>query len=128
LPRNCRPITWGAAKVEPHGRGCDDAFLEKPTLAHGYYWYNIPKQAGYPFLSLVEHTNFLQPEYFGGDHIIYIGDYLEKDHPNFNKTEDELLAEFLPHLKKINPEFNPDWLRRCGSANRLCPADPIGES
>jgi protoporphyrinogen oxidase len=86
--------------------------LKHPLSPEGYYWYNIPKQAGYPFLSLVEHTNFLKPEYFGGDHIIYIGDYLEKDHPNFNKSDDELLAEFLPYLKKINPEFSPDWVKK----------------
>ena len=86
--------------------------LKHPLSPAGYYWYNIPKQAGYPFLSLVEHTNFLKPEYFGGDHIIYIGDYLEKDHPNFSKTDDELAAEFLPHLKKINPEFTQEWVKK----------------
>ena len=86
--------------------------LKHALSPDGYYWYNIPKQAGYPFLSLVEHTNFLKPEYFGGDHIIYIGDYLEKDHPNFSKTDEELAAEFLPHLKKINPDFSLDWVKK----------------
>lgn len=86
--------------------------LSHPLSPDSYYWYNIPKQAGFPFLSLVEHTNFLKPEYFGGDHIIYIGDYLETDHPNFNKSKEELLADFLPHLKKINPEFDPSWVKK----------------
>ena len=86
--------------------------IKHPLSPEGYYWYNIPKQAGYPFLSLVEHTNFLKPEYFGGDHILYIGDYLEADHPNFEKTDEELKAEFLPHLKKINPAFSEDWVKK----------------
>ncbi len=86
--------------------------IKHPLSPEGYYWYNIPKQAGYPFLSLVEHTNFLKPEYFGGDHILYIGDYLEADHPNFDKTDEELKAEFLPHLKKINPAFSEDWVKK----------------
>jgi len=86
--------------------------LNQPLSPDGYYWYNIPKQAGYPFLSLVEHTNFLKPEYFGGDHIIYIGDYLEVDHPNFSKSDAELSAEFLPHLARINPEFKMEWVRK----------------
>ena len=60
----------------------------------------------------MEHTNFLKPEYFGGDHILYIGDYLEVDHPNFQKSDEELLAEFLPHLTKINPAFSPDWVKK----------------
>lgn len=86
--------------------------LNKPLSKEGYYWYNIPKKAGFPFLSLVEHTNFLKPEYFGGDHIIYIGDYLETDHENFEKSDDALAAEFLPHLKKINPDFDESWVKK----------------
>ncbi len=33
--------------------------LKHQLSEQGYYWYNIPKSVGYPFLSLVEHTNFL---------------------------------------------------------------------
>ncbi len=78
----------------------------------GYYWYNIPKSAGFPFLSLVEHTNFLKPEYFGGDHILYIGDYLPQDHENFDLTKEEIEAKFLPHLSKFNPDFSPEWVKK----------------
>jgi len=78
----------------------------------GYYWYNIPKSAGFPFLSLVEHTNFLTPDYFGGDHILYIGDYLSQDHENFDLSEETLLARFLPHLTKFNPDFKRDWVKK----------------
>jgi protoporphyrinogen oxidase len=86
--------------------------LKHALSREGYYWYNIPKQAGFPFLSLVEHTNFLSPDHFGGNHIVYIGDYLQPDHENFNLTEEALLASFLPHLTKINPDFAPDWVRK----------------
>jgi protoporphyrinogen oxidase len=86
--------------------------LDRQLSREGYYWYSIPKQAGYPFLALVEHTNFLKPEFFGGDHVLYIGDYLETDHPNFSKTDEQLRAEFLPHLKKINPAFDPGWVKQ----------------
>ncbi len=78
----------------------------------GYYWYNIPKSAGFPFLALVEHTNFLSPEYFGGDHIVYIGDYLEPEHEYFRLSQDELLQRYLPSLKFFNPNFSPDWVRK----------------
>lgn len=86
--------------------------LKEQLSKEGYYWYNIPKAAGFPFLSLVEHTHFLSPEYFGGDHIIYIGDYLPQEHAYFDLTEDEILQLFLPHLKKINPDFSPDWVKK----------------
>src|SRR3990172_9415818 len=28
----------------------------------GIYWHNLPKAAGFPFLALVEHTNFIPPQ------------------------------------------------------------------
>jgi protoporphyrinogen oxidase len=71
----------------------------------GYYWYNLPKSAGYPFLALVEHTNFVGKEHFGGDHIVYLGDYLEREHEYFNLSKEKLLELFLPALKKINPHL-----------------------
>ena len=43
--------------------------LKHQLSKEGYYWYNLPKAAGFPFLALVEHTNFLPPEKFGGEHI-----------------------------------------------------------
>jgi protoporphyrinogen oxidase len=48
-----------------------------------YYWFNLPKDADFPYLAMVEHTNFIPPEHYGGDHIIYCGDYLATDHPYF---------------------------------------------
>lgn len=78
----------------------------------GYYWFNLPKNAGFPFLALVEHTNYLKPEYFGGDHIIYMGDYLPVDHEYFQMDKEELLDRFLPALQRINPDVTRDWVRK----------------
>ena len=78
----------------------------------GNYWFNIPKSAGYPFLALVEHTNYLSPQYFGGDHILYCGDYLDTNHEYFRMSDEELLDRFLPALKRINPKFERDWVRK----------------
>lgn len=85
--------------------------LRKQLSPHGYYWHNIPKEAGFPFLALVEHTNFLSPRFFGGDHIVYCGDYLPRDHEYFQLSKQELVERFLPALTRINPEFDPSWVR-----------------
>lgn len=85
--------------------------LRRKLSRKGYYWFNLPKSAEFPFLALVEHTNFLKPEQFGGDHIVYCGDYLETDHEYFHLTKDELLERFMPSLKRFNPEFTPQWVR-----------------
>ncbi len=77
-----------------------------------YYWFNLPKDADFPYLAMVEHTNFLPPEHYGGDHIIYCGDYLSTDHEYFSMSEDELLERFLPSLKLFNPNFDRSWIKQ----------------
>ena len=86
--------------------------LKHQLSREGYYWYSIPKSAGFPFLALVEHTNYVSPENFNGEHIVYIGDYLEPEHEFFHLTKEDLLEKFLPSLKKFNPEFEPDWINK----------------
>jgi protoporphyrinogen oxidase len=91
--------------------------LSHPLSPQGYYWYNLPKQAGFPFLALVEHTNFLSPEYFGGQHLIYVGDYLDPDHENFRLSKEQLLDKFLPALAGL---IRPS--SRIGCRGRGCSA------
>ncbi len=85
--------------------------LRHQLSTDGYYWFNMPKSAGFPFLAAVEHTNFVPKEAFGGDHILYMGDYLDVEHEYFNLTKEELLERFLPSLKRINPQFHENWVK-----------------
>jgi protoporphyrinogen oxidase len=86
--------------------------LKHQLSTDGYYWFNLPKEAGYPFLALVEHTNYVSPDHFGGDHIVYAGDYLEAGHEYFSLTDDELLQRFMPAFGKFNPDFRADWIKK----------------
>jgi protoporphyrinogen oxidase len=76
-----------------------------------YYWHSLPKEAGFPYLAMVEHTNFIGPEHYGGDHILYLGDYLETGHEYFSLSKEELLERFLPSLTRFNPDFQPSWVK-----------------
>lgn len=84
--------------------------LKHQLSREGYYWYNLPKKEGYPFLALVEHTNFMDKEHYNNEHLVYCGDYLENDHEYFTLSKEELVERFLPTFKKINPDFEPDWV------------------
>ncbi len=75
-------------------------------------------------MAVVEHTNFVSAENFGGDHIVYVGDYLEPEHEYFRLTQDELLERFAPHLKKFNPDFNIDWVKKVW-LSRAAYAQPV---
>ncbi len=102
----------GLLKLKSMGAVVMVLSLKEQLSKDGYYWFNLPKEEGYPFLALVEHTNFVPPEKFGGDHIVYAGDYLEEGHEYFSMSDEQLLERFIPAFKKFNPEFSRDWVKK----------------
>ena len=98
--------------------------LKRQLSKEGYYWFNLPKEAGYPMLALVEHTNFVSKEHFGGDYIVYAGDYLEVGHEYFSMSDEELLERFTPAFKKFNPEFERNWVKKIW-VNKTNYAQPV---
>ncbi len=102
--------------------------LDRQLLTDGAYWVNLPKREGFPFLALVEHTNMLDPAYYGGDHLLYLGDYLPADHPYFAMDTQALLDEFAPSLKRMNPAFERSWVTGAWkhSARYAQPVPPVG--
>jgi protoporphyrinogen oxidase len=92
--------------------------LDRQLMEDGTYWLNLPARSPdktnnpFPFLALVEHTNYVSSEYFGGDHIVYLGDYLPPEHEYFSLSEQELADRFLRSLPRVNPLFTESWVRR----------------
>lgn len=95
---------WGQA----YGAQCVILALDRQLSDS--YWIN-PVEPGYPFTSLVEHTNYRPTSEYGGRHLIYLGNYRAMSDPIFSMNKEELLAEFLPHLKRMNPAFDPSWVQ-----------------
>ncbi len=95
-----------------------------------YYWHNLPKEAGFPFLALVEHTNYVDKKNFGGDHVVYCGDYLNPDHEYFKLSKEELLERFLPGIQRFNPEFDRSWIKETWvfKTNYAQPVPPVNHS
>lgn len=80
----------------------------KQPLSH-IYWLNISDR-DIPFVAVIEHTNYISPDVYGGKHILYISNYLHQDSPLLALSEEELLRLYLPGIKRINPLFGPDWV------------------
>ena len=81
--------------------------LNKPLSE--IYWLNVADE-DIPFVGVIEHTNFISPEHYDGNHIVYFSNYLSKDHHLYSKNLNELLEIFIPAIKKINPEFDENWI------------------
>ncbi len=73
------------------------------------YWLNISDPES-PFVGAIEHTNYIPPEVYGGRHILYLTNYLAPGHPYLGCSKEELLAHYLPGIRRINPAFTPDWV------------------
>ena len=81
------------------------------VLVPGVYWLNI-NDRDLPFLALVEHTNFLPPEDYGGVHLVYLGNYLPMDHPLFSQSDDAVVASYSAALRRVRPELDSGWIKQ----------------
>lgn len=81
-------------------------FLKEQFLVDGTYWLNVNEDS-FPFVAVVEHTNFVDKKYYKNTHILYVGGYYPANHRYFKMTAKQIFEEFLPYLKKINPNFSP---------------------
>ena len=73
------------------------------------YWLNIA-DSDMPFVALIEHTNLIDRELYGGKHILYISNYPSRDSELYQMSSEELMDLFVPHLQKINPAFDRSWV------------------
>jgi protoporphyrinogen oxidase len=94
-------------RLESFGAHCMILELDRPLT--DVYWLNI-HDPGYPFLALVEHTNYMSPDEYGGRHLVYLGNYLPMSHPLFSESAGQILTRYLPALQRINPAFDASWV------------------
>ncbi|MEA2640818.1 MAG: hypothetical protein QOF51_2212 [Chloroflexota bacterium] len=81
----------------------------RQQLLPGIYWLSV-HDPEFPFLAVVEHTNYMPPSDYGGRHIVYLGNYLPMSDPLFHQADEEVLDRFLAALPQINPAFDRSWV------------------
>tara|TARA_Y100000588_G_C14260428_1_gene927377 strand:+ start:367 stop:1677 length:1311 start_codon:yes stop_codon:yes gene_type:complete len=83
--------------------------LKKPLS--NIYWLNVADR-DIPFLLALEQTNLVPPSEYGGKHIVYTANYVPKDDYRWPLDESDIVADYIPHLKKINPSFEESWIEK----------------
>jgi protoporphyrinogen oxidase len=73
------------------------------------YWLNV-NDPTFPFVGVIEHTNFEPPESYGGRHIVFLSKYLPEFEALFRMSDEEALDFALPHLQRMFPDFRRDWV------------------
>ena len=75
------------------------------------YWLNV-NDPEFPFVGVIEHTNFEPPYSYGGRHIVYLSKYLPTTDPLFTMSDDEMMGFSVPHLQRMFPAFSASWIQR----------------
>lgn len=83
--------------------------LKNKLLKDGTYWLNI-NEKNWPFVAIVEHDNYQSSENYSGESLVYLGRYLEISDRDYQKSSQELLNDYRPYLKKINPFFEENLI------------------
>lgn len=108
LPADYRAkYDWG----EAFGAHCLILALDRSFLPSDVYWLAIG-DGGYPFLNAIEHTNFVAPAEYGGQRLVYFGNYVPMDHPVLRETPEQALERYLPGILRLNPAFERSWVTR----------------
>ena len=88
-----------------------------------FYWLNIADKNS-PFLGVIEQSNLLSSEYYKNKNFLYLTNYLDRNDWRYKLEESELLNIYCDYLKKINPQFNKDWIIDY-TYNKISAAQPI---
>jgi protoporphyrinogen oxidase len=64
----------------------------------------------FPFVGVIEHTNFDSPDNYCGSHIVYLSRYLAVEDPVWDYTDKEYFEFAMTHLKKMFPEIDGSWV------------------
>lgn len=83
--------------------------LKEKFFKDDTYWLSICSQK-YPFLAVVEHTNFVDKKHYNNNHLLYVGNYVPATHPYQKMTQEELLKIYDPFLKKFNPRYQDNLI------------------
>jgi protoporphyrinogen oxidase len=84
--------------------------LELDRPFSDFYWTNVADR-DLPFVGLIEHTNFVEPEHYDGRRFLYVANYLEHGHELLSLDADAVLERYTPGLRKVNPAFDRAWIR-----------------
>ena len=105
MPNVLESLTGYACDIDFQGAVCAVVTMAEPVT--DTYWLNVADEA--PFGALIEHTNFVSPERYGGDHLLYVASYVQsEDEWLATATEEEIEDRWLAGVRDLFPSFELD--------------------
>jgi len=96
------------AKTEYLGIVCPLMVLDRPLT--GYWTVNITDDR-IPFTGVIETTSYIDPQYVGGHHLVYLPKYTAPGSVWQTKSDEEIKDIWLANLRAMFPDFDSSHVR-----------------
>ena len=91
-------------------RGIVCVLVELTESLSRHYWVNVTDQLGLGCVGIIEHTNLVEPERYGGRRLVYLAHYVDQADPAWTATADQLVGPVIPAFRALNPRFREEWI------------------
>jgi len=95
-------------KTEYLGIICPLLVLDRPLTS--YWTLNITDDS-IPFTGIIETTSYINPQFVGGHHLVYLPKYTAPGSSLQKMSDDEIKELWLGYLEKMFPDFERHWIR-----------------
>jgi len=111
MPNVLEALTGYTCGIDFQGTVCSVISMDRRLTET--YWLNIAEDV--PFGALIEHTNFVPPERYGGEHLLYAVSYIQDPGEDlWNMDDDGVEEAWLSGIESLFPEFGREsvnWIR-----------------
>lgn len=109
MPNVLEDLTGYECDIDFQGAVC--GLLTMESALTDTYWLNIGHDA--PFGALIEHTNYIPPKNYGGDHLLYVASYIQDYKEEiWQMDEGELKELWLGHIERMFPDWDRSQVKR----------------
>ena len=81
--------------------------LELDRPLSDIYWLNV-NDPGFPFVGVIEHTNFEPAATYAGRHVVYLSKYLPESDRLYGMPDPAVIEFTLEHLRRMFPDLTND--------------------
>lgn len=96
------------SKTQYLGIICPILVLDRPLT--GYWTLNLTDESTF-FTGIIETTSYIDPQYVGGHHLVYLPKYTAPDSPLQKLSDDQVKDIWLSQLEAMFPQFDRRWIR-----------------
>jgi len=103
MPNVLEELTGYTCDIDFQGTVCSVISIQNRLM--DTYWLNIADEA--PFGALIEHTNFVPPDRYGGEHLLYVARYIQSPEEDvWQQTDDEIRETWFSGIESLFPSFD----------------------